>query len=445
MSWLVTMRDFCREMHMQDMNVSATPMISEAIGNDVFKDERKNVYFNPEGADKPLKSPIPFSVVEAARDYRMKRLRQKLSEHDCDALLLYDPVNIRYAFDSANMMVWSLHNAARYALIVADGPGIIFEFGKCEHLNDGLPAVDEVRLAKSWMYFTDGVRVPERVAAWADEIEDILKTRGAGRRLAVDRLDPLGVEVLKARGYEIVDGQAIAEKARCIKSAEELALMRWTVRVCEAGMARMYEASEPGRTEREIWAELHYENARSGGEWLETKLVTAGPRTNPWFQECSDYVIKRGDMIAFDTDLIGPYGYCADLSRSWTCGHVRMTPKQHELYSASLDQIHHNLSLLRAGLEFREFNERSWRIPEKYLPYRYSGAIHGVGMVDEWPLVLLHPDFHNNYPGVFEENMVVTVESLIAEKGSESIKLETQVVITATGAERMDSFPWETL
>jgi hypothetical protein len=33
--------------------------------------------------------------------------------------------------------------------------------------------------------------------------------------------------------------------------------------------------------------------------------------------------------------------------------------------------------------------------------------------------------------------------SLIAETGSESVKLETQVLITADGAERLDSFPWE--
>jgi len=96
--------------------------------------------------------------------------------------------------------------------------------------------------------------------------------------------------------------------------------MRWTIRVCEAGMARMYEVSEPGRTEREVWAELHYENARSGGEWLETKLLTAGPRTNPWYTECSDAVMELGDMIAFDTDMIGPYGYCADLSRPGPAG-----------------------------------------------------------------------------------------------------------------------------
>lgn len=136
-------------------------------------------------------------------------------------------------------------------------------------------------------------------------------------------------------------------------------------------MARMYEVSEPGRTEREIWAELHFENARSGGEWLETKLLTAGTHTNPWYQECSDYVVQRGEMISFDTDMIGPfgpYGCCADLSRSWTCGHVAMTPKQRGFYAAARAQIDHNLSIIRPNMTFSDFNERSWQIPANTNP-----------------------------------------------------------------------------
>jgi Xaa-Pro aminopeptidase len=64
-------------------------------------------------------------------------------------------------------------------------------------------------------------------------------------------------------------------------------------------------------------------------------------------------------------------------------------------------------------------------------------------MADEWPGVLLHPDFDRNCSGTIEKDMVLNVESLIAEAGSESIKLETQALITAAGAERLDTFPWE--
>jgi Xaa-Pro aminopeptidase len=77
------------------------------------------------------------------------------------------------------------------------------------------------------------------------------------------------------------------------------------------------------------------------------------------------------------------------------------------------------------------------------LPYRYSLAVHGVGMADEWPVVALHPDFAHSHGGMFEKNMVVCVESLIAEQGSESVKLETHVLITEAGPKRLDSFPWE--
>ncbi|MEP7084520.1 MAG: M24 family metallopeptidase, partial [Betaproteobacteria bacterium] len=176
-----------------------------------------------------------------------------------------------------------------------------------------------------------------------------------------------------------------------------------------------------------------------------TRLLAAGTRTNPWFQECSDKVCADGEILSFDTDLIGPYGYCADLSRSWTIGHRRLSDKQRELYRVALSQIDHNLAILRPGMTLAEFNEKSWRVPEKYQARRYSSALHGVGMADEWPSVPTHMDFARATAGTLEENMCICVESLIGEEGpSECIKLETQVQLTPNGAVRLDTFPWET-
>ena len=63
-------------------------------------------------------------------------------------------------------------------------------------------------------------------------------------------------------------------------------------------------------------------------------------------------------------------------------------------------------------------------------------------MADEWPVVPLHVDWGPGaMSGHFEEGMVVCIESLIAEEGSESVKLETQVLVTETGYQRLDSFP----
>jgi Xaa-Pro aminopeptidase len=410
----------------------------------VFKDDRKRTFLNADGADKPLKSPLSQDVLDRARAYRLRRLRDEMARQDVAGLLLYDPVNIRYAFDCSNMSIWTAHNPIRYALILNGGPGIMFEFKACEHLNDGLPGIDEVRTAIGWMFMCAGDQAESRLAPWADEIAGLVREYGGGNmRLGVDRMEPEGVHALSARGIDVVDGGQITEIARSIKSTDEIALMRWTIRVCEAGMARIYDHSVPGATEQELWAHLHFENARSGGEWLETKLLTCGPNTNPWYKECSSRECREGEMISFDTDMIGPYGYCADLSRSWTCGYTPMTDTQKRLYSTARSQINHNLALLQPGMSFAEFNAKSWRIPDEHIPYRYSLALHGVGMADEWPVVPLHVDFDGAHGGVFEENMVICVESLIGAPGTESVKLETQVLITAEGPERLDSFPWE--
>ena len=95
-------------------------------------------------------------------------------------------------------------------------------------------------------------------------------------------------------------------------------------------------------------------------------------------------------------------------------------------------------------MSFAEFNEKSWRIPAEHVDYRYSLAAHGVGMADEWPVIPLHVDFDDSaMSGAFEPGMVICVESLVGEQDSESVKLETQVLVTETGVERLDSFPWE--
>lgn len=410
-----------------------------------FKDPRKATYLNAEGAHRPLISPIPAAVLTEARHYRLSRLRQGMAQAEVAALLLYDPINIRHAFDCSNMQVWTAHNPMRYALILADGPAILFEFKGCEHLSDGLPGIDEIRPAINFMFMSRGDKVEGFLADWAAEIADlVIRHGGTNRRLAADKLEAHGAAALTARGLRVIDGTPLTEMARAIKSAAEMQLMRWTIRVCEAGMARIYDHSLPGATERELWAHLHFENARSGGDWLETKLLTAGLNTNPWYRECGDRPVRAGEMISFDTDMIGPYGYCADISRSWVCGYRPMNDTQKRLYATARAQIEHNLALVQPGMDFAEFNAKSWRIPTRHVDYRYSLALHGVGMADEWPVVPLHVDWTDRATGgSLAPGMVICVESLIAEQGSESIKLETQVLVTHTGSERLDTFPWE--
>lgn len=53
---------------------------------------------------------------------------EQLVKHDCAAILLYDPCNIRYALDTNGMAIFMMHEPAHYALVCADGHAIDFEY-----------------------------------------------------------------------------------------------------------------------------------------------------------------------------------------------------------------------------------------------------------------------------------------------------------------------------
>jgi len=382
----------------------------------------------------------------ALRAYRLGRVRDQLRRLDYAGALLFDPINIRYATGSRNMAVWTLHNAARYCFVPTEGPIVLFDFHNCAHLSDGLETIDEVRPTTSWYYFPAGPRVAERARRWAAEVADLVRSHGGGnRRLAPDHCDPQGAAALAAEGIELQDGQEVLELARHIKSAEELACMTAAIAVCETGMARMREALEPGMTENELWAILHHTNIAMGGEWIETRLLASGERTNPWFQESGDRVIRPGDLVSYDTDLIGPFGYCADISRAHFCGPGRPSDEQRRLYRLAWEQIHHNMDLLKPGLTFRELAEKAYTMPERCRPNRYSSLLHGVGLCDEYPRCAHLDDMaRSGYDSVLEPGQTLCVESYMGEVGGrEGVKLEQQVLITETGTELLSTFPVE--
>ena len=380
------------------------------------------------------------------RRYRLERVRAELRARDYAGVVFADAINLRYATDARNMQIWTLRNPARYVFIATDGPVVMFEFAGCHHLAKDIETIDEIRTATGWFYFTSGPRVPERAQKWAAELADLVQRHGGGnRRLAIDRINPEGTAAFVALGIELRDGSEIAERARCIKSADEIACMRESIAVCEEGLRQVRHALEPGITENGLWSVLHQANIALGGEYLETRLLSSGARTNPWYQEASDKRIEAGELVALDTDLIGPHGYFADMSRTFFCGSGAPSGAQRDLYGLAHEQIHRNLELLRPGVGFREFAEKSWPMPERFVEHRYMSLVHGAGLCGEFPYISYpHDLMTKGYDGELAEYMTVCVESFIGdERGGEGVKLEQLVLITRNGPVALTTFPFE--
>ena len=153
----------------------------------------------------------------------------------------------------------------------------------------------------------------------------------------------------------------------------------------------------------------------------------------------------RASWVAFDTDLIGPFGYCSDVSRTWFCGPGKPTSEQKRLYVYAYEQIEANIQEMCAGRTFREIAESSWRVPNEFMARRYGSMAHGVGMADEWPGLTFSDKAHMAMPGVLEAGMTICVESYIgAEDGNEGVKLEENRFSSPRAASRrLSTFPYE--
>ena len=379
----------------------------------------------------------------AIRRYRLERVREQLRTAGCGAALLYDPLNVRYTTDTTNMSIWTLHNAARYVFVATDGPVVLFEFSKGEFLAMHSEAVDEIRPGTSYAYFYAGSRAAEIAARWADEIAALVTEHGRGdRRLAVDRLDLLGVRALEARGVSLVDADDLMEEARAVKCLDEIRAMRCAVHACEAAVGEMRAAFEPGTTEMALWSRLQAGNFARYGEWIETRLLASGPRTNPWYQEASSRRVQAGELMGFDTDLVGAYGACVDMSRTWLCGGGTPAPAQHDTWSLAVEQIERNTALHVPGASLREITERSWYPPvDGY--NGYTVLSHGVGLCDEYPSVYVRERWdESGFDAVLEPGMAMCIEAFVgAKSGGEGVKLEQQILITGTGNELLTTYP----
>jgi Xaa-Pro aminopeptidase len=379
------------------------------------------------------------------RTGRLERVRAQLRQRDLAACVLVDPVNIRYATGARNMQVFHARNPARYLFLPAEGPVVLFEFPGCHHLAAGLETIDEVRPAITVSFAAAGPRVDDQARGWAAEIGDLVRRYGGGnRRVGVERVNYAAAAALASQDFVISDAQEPVERARAIKLPEEIVCIRRSLAAVERGVADMRAALRPGMSENALWALLHQSIIEQDGDYIETRLLSSGPRTLPWFQETGRRRIEDSDLVALDTDVVGRYGYYADFSRTFFCGAGRPSGAQRTLYRLAFEQIQANIALLRPGMTFRELSERAWPIPEAYVDNRYFVLAHGVGMTGEYPYILHRQDFEAGYDGVIEPGMTLCVESYIgASGGSEGVKLEEQILVTEQGVEPLSCFPYD--
>lgn len=385
-----------------------------------------------------FRDPPEIDLARLAR-WRIGRLREQMALHDVAALVLVNPVSLRYAVNYATYMPFQSRIQSTYLFLGMEGDVDIFgAYAESDLITNAYPT-------RGISVFDAGDQMADGARLLADDLVNYLAKLGTdNRRVAIEVTNPSITLACLQRGLEVVDGMALSEMARVIKNEDELACMRWSVSVAELGIAKLREAIRPGVTETQLFGILNYTNLCNHGEWHDGRMLASGPRINPWLQEASMRQVEDGDLVGFDTDMVGPMGYFCDISRTMHCGPSKPTRRQKEIYRLAVEEVAHNRALLRPGVSLRELQEQFWPIPEEFQPQAYACSIHGVGMCDEWPRINPKHRGPNPYDGTLQAGMVVTVESYIGAVGErDGVKLEEQVLITEDGYEQMSTYPLE--
>lgn len=357
---------------------------------------------------------------------------------DVGACLFTNPMHIRFATGTSVMPVWTALNLARYALIPAEGDPIVFEYGKAVFRTKAL--WETTRPAVAWQQRFSQHDVDTVSKRWAEELASCT----SARRLAVDPLDVTGFRALERAGFSLVDSDEILDRAKLVKSPEEINWLKQACSVAETALFAMEKAIVPGISENELFGIFHERMLALGGEVCSTRLIASGERINPWFREASDRRLRPGDLVGIDTDMTGAEGYLCDISRTFLCGD-RATPDQKDAYRVAHDFIESLIPMCRPGTSHATLVDKAPKYPEAYAEQGYSCMIHGAGFDDEPPFLPFPHDRGALVPhGELQPGMVLCVEFYAGKKGKkDGVKLEEQILVTDGAPERLSRYPYE--
>ncbi len=430
------------------MRPLGTPERSVGWPDDCTK--QSTVWYSCTITSVPLLDP-PEVDLDALRSHRLRRVREQMAAHDVALVVLTSPVSLRYVADWREYQAFQSHLQTYTLFVPLDGPLVLHGAYAGDH-----PVIDEFRPSHGLNVFDAGLSAEAMATRISQFAADINRSLEPGERVAVEAMSASVISGLTDSGLPVVDAEPLIEQAKYIKSVQELTCIRHSIAVAEAAIAAMQEASRPGVTENQLFALLHQTNIANNGDWIEGRMLCSGPRTNPWYQEASDRVIEAGDLVAVDTDMVGPFGYGADVSRTWVAGggqNVLCAPglgsgaqaAQKDRYQRAHAEICHNAALLGPGLSFAELSTKAFRQADEFIAHRYACVAHGVGMTDEYPRIAYRQDWEAmGYDGVLAPGAVVSVESFVgSQHGGPGVKLEDMYVITESGAERLSAHPFE--
>lgn len=346
---------------------------------------------------------------------RLSRVRRSMAEEDIAFLLLLDQLNIRWAsgFTGSNgaLLVTAddlhLFTDSRYTLQAADqAPLAIVHIANT-------PVVDQA--AALLASFENGaIGFEPDVITWHNH-----------RKLA---------EALP--GAELMPVEALVNTLRYTKDPQEVDLVRRAAAITDEAFTAMLSILRPGMTEKEGARELLYTLTGLGADGESfPAIVASGPRAALPHAVPTDRAISAGEPLLLDFGA-EYQGYAGDITRTLFVG--SSTERFQEVYNVVLQAQQAAIDAIKPDVPGVEVD----RVARDIIAGHGYGDCFGHGLGHQIGLdVHDGPALSPRSEVVLQEGMIVTVEPGIYLEGWGGVRIEDDVLVTASGCEIITSSP----
>jgi Xaa-Pro dipeptidase len=364
-----------------------------------------------------------------------------MDEEELDVLVVRAPDNVVYLTNFWGMKGYDA------AVFPREGEPVLICLEASAEDADRTAWTDDVRLLQG--YAPDDPRPPfARTLELAQEA-----ARGYGRvglelslgTQASDRMvgEPTTFTAAWFAGFgdEAADATPLLVRARALKTEQELERIRLANEIAAAAMEHVRDRLRPGMKESQaaaIWQGfVHGEGTGWKGRVelaLPFSLVWSGPGIKT-FTATGDRPVLEDAPTLFEIWVCAD-GYWCDHTKNVCPGelsaeYARLEEQVMSVYTSIIHRCHPGESLAELDRAARE------AIADAGYPGQPSHPLcHGVGARAHEP-----PYAHQAGGGTIEVGMVLAIEPGVYWEGGGGLRVEDNFLITATGAEKLSSFP----
>ena len=225
-------------------------------------------------------------------------------------------------------------------------------------------------------------------------------------------------------------------RARLVKEPEEIALLRKAARVASQALGDTIDSIRPGRREMEVAADLVYAMQRRGASGPSFRtIVGSGPNSAEPHYTAGPRKIRKGDLIVIDFGARCQL-YCSDVTRTVVVG--RPTPRQRRMHEVVRRAQAESLRRMRPGTKAKAVDTTARELIDatEFKGRFIHGLGHSVGLA-------VHDGGGLNQASdlVLRKNMVFTNEPGVYIPGFGGVRIEDDVLITASGPKLLSTAP----